>query len=111
MFKAELAQNRILASLPQRESSRLLPGSKLLQIRPNDVLFHPGERLRYVYFPSASREAVRKWALKHLLETFFEGSPEKVVEALVREHRDVSDEELERMAQLIDRARREAKRK
>lgn len=51
MLKAELLKNKILASLPQRESSRLLPGSKLLQIRPNDVLFRPGERLRYVYFP------------------------------------------------------------
>ena len=72
---------------------------------------HAEEQLRYVYFPAASRQAVRKSALNHLLDTFFEGSPEKVVEALVREHRDVSDEELERMAQLIERARREVKRK
>src|SRR5262245_5414846 len=72
---------------------------------------HAEEQLRYVYFPAASRQAVRKSALKHLLETFFEGSPEKVVEALVREHSDVSDEELERMAQLIERARREARRR
>jgi BlaI family transcriptional regulator, penicillinase repressor len=72
---------------------------------------HAEEQLRYVYFPAASRQAVRKSALKHLLETFFEGSPEKVVEALVREDRAVSDEELERMAQLIERARREARRK
>ena len=72
---------------------------------------HAEEQLRYVYFPAASRQAVRKSALKHLLETFFEGSPEKVVEALVREERAVSDEELERMAQLIERARREARRK
>ena len=72
---------------------------------------HAEEQLRYVYFPAASRQAVRKSALKHLLETFFEGSPEKVVEALVHEHREVSDEELERMAQLIDRARREARRR
>ncbi|HEX5109246.1 MAG TPA: BlaI/MecI/CopY family transcriptional regulator [Vicinamibacterales bacterium] len=70
---------------------------------------HAEEQLRYVYFPAASRQAVRKSALKHLLETFFEGSPEKVVEALVREERAVSDEELERMAQLIERARREAR--
>ena len=72
---------------------------------------HAEEQLRYVYFPAASRQAVRKSALKHLLETFFEGSPEKVVEALVREDRTIPDEELERMAQLIERARREARRR
>ena len=72
---------------------------------------HAEEQLRYVYFPAASRQAVRKSALTHLLETFFEGSPEKVVEALVREDRAVPDEELERMAQLIERARREARRR
>ena len=73
---------------------------------------HDEEQLRYVYFPATSRQVVRKSALKHLLETFFDGSPEKVVEALVRdERRSLSDEELERMAQLIDQARREGRRK
>jgi predicted transcriptional regulator len=73
---------------------------------------HDEEQLRYVYFPATSRQVVRKSALKHLLKTFFDGSPEKVVEALVRdERRSLSDQELERMAQLIDQARREARHK
>jgi hypothetical protein len=55
---------------------------------------------------------VRKSALRHLLETFFDGSPEKVVEALVRdERRNLSNDELERIAQLIDEARREGRRR
>ena len=67
---------------------------------------HAEEQLRYVYFPATSRQVVRKSALRHLLETFFDGSPEKVVEALVRDdRRALSDEELERMALLIDQAR------
>jgi predicted transcriptional regulator len=71
---------------------------------------HAEEELRYVYFPATSRQVVRKSALRHLLDTFFDGSPEKVVEALVRdEHRSLSDEELERMARLIDDARREGR--
>ena len=50
--------------------------------------------------------------MKHLLDTFFEGSPEKVVEALVgRDGEHLSDDELERIAQLIERARREGRRK
>jgi predicted transcriptional regulator len=71
---------------------------------------HAEEQLRYVYFPATSRQVVRKSALTHLLDTFFDGSPEKVVEALVRdEHRSLSDEELERMVQLIEDARREGR--
>jgi predicted transcriptional regulator len=73
---------------------------------------HVEEGLRYVYFPIASRQVVRKSALRHLLETFFDGSPEKVVEALVRdERRNLSNDELERIAQLIDEARREGRRR
>ena len=75
-------------------------------------LRHEEEQLRYVYLPTASPQTVRRSALKHLLDTFFDGSPEKVVEALVgKERASMSDEELERMAQLIERARRERRRK
>jgi len=73
---------------------------------------HAEEQLRYVYFPAASRQVVRKSALRHLLETFFDGSPEKVVEALVRDdRRALSEDELERIARLIDHARREGRRR
>jgi BlaI family transcriptional regulator, penicillinase repressor len=75
-------------------------------------LRHEEEQLRYVYLPAESPQKVRRSAVKHLLETFFEGSPEKVVEALVgRDGERLSDEELDKMAQLIERARREGKRR
>jgi predicted transcriptional regulator len=73
---------------------------------------HEEHQLRYVYLPAASPQKARRSALNHLLDTFFEGSPEKVVEALIGTDRSrLSDEELERMAQLIDNARKEAKRR
>ena len=73
---------------------------------------HEEEQLRYVYLPAESPQKVRRSAVKHLVETFFEGSPEKVVEALVGRDGDrLSEEELDRIAQLIERARREGKRK
>jgi BlaI family penicillinase repressor len=75
-------------------------------------LRHEEERLRYVYVPAVSRQAVQKSALQHLVDTFFEGSPEQVVATLIgRERLKVSDEELERIAQLIERARQESRRK
>jgi predicted transcriptional regulator len=73
---------------------------------------HEEEQLRYVYLAAESPQKVRRSAVKHLVETFFEGSPEKVVEALVGRDGDrLSDEELDRIAQLIERARREGKRR
>jgi BlaI family transcriptional regulator, penicillinase repressor len=75
-------------------------------------LRHEAEQLRYVYLPAASPRRVRRSAVKHLLDTFFEGSPEKVVEALLgRDGLGVSDEALERIAELVERARREGRRK
>src|SRR6185503_9057975 len=46
---------------------------------------HDEEGLRYVYTPAVPRRSVRKSALRHLVETFFEGSTEKVVAALLGE--------------------------
>src|SRR5438034_1184434 len=44
---------------------------------------HEEEGPRYVYIPSIARHAARKSALRHLVNTFFEGSIEKVVAALL----------------------------
>jgi BlaI family transcriptional regulator, penicillinase repressor len=68
---------------------------------------HTEEELRYVYSPAGSPNTIRRSALKHLLHTFFEGSPEKVVEALVRDDpASFSEEELDRMARVIQAARK-----
>src|SRR5438093_11898817 len=69
---------------------------------------HEEDGQRYVYLPAVPRRAARKSALKHLVETFFDGSGEKTVAALLGgEGARVSDEELQRISQLIDRARKE----
>jgi BlaI family transcriptional regulator, penicillinase repressor len=68
---------------------------------------HEEQQLRYVYFPAASRKMARRSALEHLLDTFFEGSPAKVVEALLgRERSKLSCGGLERMARLVESARK-----
>jgi len=75
-------------------------------------LRHEADQLRYVYLPAAAPQKVRRSAVKHLLDTFFDGSPEKVVEALVgRDGPGISDDALDRIAELVERARREGKRK
>jgi BlaI family transcriptional regulator, penicillinase repressor len=71
---------------------------------------HHAEGLRYVYLPTIGRERAKRTAVKHLLKTYFNGSPEEIVAALL----DVSStrlthEELDRMAQMIEEAKREGK--
>src|ERR687891_1749419 len=67
---------------------------------------HEEEGLRYVYMPAVARTAARKSALRHLVDTFFDGSTEKAVAALLGgEGARLSEEELERIAELVAKAR------
>jgi predicted transcriptional regulator len=72
---------------------------------------HAEESLRYVYEPAVARHTARKSALRHLVDTFFDGSAEQAVAALLGgQGAKLSDEELERIAGLIDKARKEGSR-
>jgi BlaI family transcriptional regulator, penicillinase repressor len=67
---------------------------------------HEEQGVRYIYEPAVPRRAARKSALKHVVDTFFDGSVETVVGALLGEGARLSDEELNRIAELIKRARK-----
>jgi predicted transcriptional regulator len=72
---------------------------------------HEAEGPRYIYMPAVPRRAARKSALRHLVNTFFDGSAEKVVAALLGgEGTRLSDEELKRVADLVTKARKEGSR-
>jgi len=72
---------------------------------------HEEEGLRYVYSPAVARHAARKSALRHLVETFFDGSTEKTVAALLGgDASKLSDDELNRIAALVSKARKEGSR-
>ncbi len=69
---------------------------------------HEEQGLRYVYMPTVPRHSARKSALKHLVDTFFDGSSGKAVAALLGgEASRISDEDLERIAELLKTARSE----
>lgn len=72
---------------------------------------HDEQGLRYVYAPAVPRHAARKSALRHLVDTFFDGSAEKTVAALLGgESARLSDEELDRISDLIAKARKDGSR-
>jgi BlaI family transcriptional regulator, penicillinase repressor len=70
---------------------------------------HEEHGLRYIYVPTVPRHIARRSALRHLVETFFEGSAEKVVAALLGgEVSRISQEELDRLARLIKKDTKES---
>ena len=72
---------------------------------------HEEQGLRYVYMAAVPRGAARKSALRHLIDTFFDGSAEQVVGALLGgAGARLTDEELDRIAELVARARKDGAR-
>jgi predicted transcriptional regulator len=67
---------------------------------------HEQDGPRFVYTPVVRRQTARRSALRHVIDTFFDGSPERVVEALLGgEASKLSAEELERIEALVQKAR------
>src|SRR6267142_2479544 len=70
---------------------------------------HEEHGLRYVDIPTGPRDEAPRSALHHLVETFFEGSSEKLVAALLGgEAARISPEEFDRIARLISKSRKES---
>jgi predicted transcriptional regulator len=71
---------------------------------------HVVEGTHYVYVPQVSRSDARRSALTHLVRTFFGGNAGDAITALVDTSRaKLSDEELDRIARLIERAKKEGR--
>lgn len=65
---------------------------------------------RYVFSPVVSRTKARRSAMKTLVQTFFGGSAEEAVAALIDESRSkLSSAQLDRLADLIAAARKEGR--
>jgi len=71
---------------------------------------HESHGARYVFLPTVPREKARRSALKQLVQTFFDGSAEQAVVALLDlSASKLSDDELNRLSELIDQARKEGR--
>jgi BlaI family transcriptional regulator, penicillinase repressor len=68
---------------------------------------HEEEGKRYLYLPTQPRNAIASTALKNVLQTFFGGSLENAVKTFLSDtDANLSDEELDRMTQLLEEARK-----
>jgi predicted transcriptional regulator len=73
-------------------------------------LKHQQDGMKYVYLPRLSREKARQSALKQLVQTFFDGSTEQAVAAMLDMSRaKLSGEELDRLSKMIEQARKEGR--
>ena len=97
---------RAPASLVRKE----LPGdpasstvrTQLRILEQKGYVRHEEEGLRYVYRPVTPRHTARRSALRHLVETFFDGSAEQAVAALLGgEARHLTEPELDRIARIV----------
>ena len=69
-------------------------------------LRHQQDGPRYVFLPTVSRDRARRSALRNLVKTFFEGSTARAATALIDQGQ-LSEEEFNRLADAIEKARRE----
>ena len=100
----------VMAELPGEPNSSTVR-TQLRVLEDKGHVLHAEEGLRFVYAPAVPRHAARKSALKHLVETFFDGSAEQVVAAVLGgEASRLSDADLERISELIEKARKDGSR-
>ncbi len=96
----------VLSDLPS-DLSYSTVRAQLRVLEEKGHVHHEDIGLRYVYAPTVPRHEVRQSALKHLVDTFFEGSTHKVVAALLgSEGTRISQDELDRISELVEKARK-----
>jgi predicted transcriptional regulator len=99
----------VLADLPDPPSYSAVR-ALLRVLEEKGQLRHEQQGPRYVFLPTIPRERARRSALKQLVHTFFDGSTEQAVAALLDlSSRKLSDTELDGLARIIDQAREEGR--
>ena|SRR5579871_2408716 len=96
-------------ALPERPSYSAVR-AMLRVLEEKGHVRHEEQGLRYIYIPTLARDKATRSAVRHLLDTFFNGSAEQAVAALLdASASELRGDELDRLAQLIERARKEGR--
>lgn len=98
----------VLAELPEPPGySAVRAMLRLLEEKGH--IRHEQDGPRYVYLPTVNREKARRTAMRHLVRTFFDGSTEDAVAALLQSDSGIGEGELSRLSKLIDDAKKEGR--
>jgi predicted transcriptional regulator len=110
LFRLERATvAQVLAELPDPPTYSAVRGMLRL-LEDKGFITHERDGLRYVYLPAGDTSQARRSALRHMVNTFFGGSSESAVAALLDlPETGLSADERERMMRLIRKARSEGR--
>lgn len=104
--RGRASASEIHAALPDAPSYSAVR-AKLRVLEEKGHVRHEEESLRYVYLPTLARDTARRSALRHMVSTFFEGSVEEAVAALLDlSAARLSAKDLDRIARLVAEARK-----
>jgi predicted transcriptional regulator len=94
----------VQAELPDKPSysaTRVL----MQRLHKKGLLKYQTDGPRYVYSATTPRSDAGRTALRRLVRTFFDGSKVRTMTALLGSTEDLSDEELDELERLIEKAR------
>ncbi|MCI0435668.1 MAG: BlaI/MecI/CopY family transcriptional regulator [Gemmatimonadetes bacterium] len=104
--RGEATVSEVLDDLPDAPSYSAVR-AMLRKLEEKGHLEHDARGPRYVYRPTLPREAAQDTAVQRLVRTFFEGSPSKMVAAILdSSSAELTEEELDELSALIEQARR-----
>lgn len=107
--RGEASAAEIRATLPDPPSYSAVRALLAILVDKGQ-LKHRAESGRYLYAPTRRRDQVGRSALRRVLDTFFEGSLEKAVAALLQgTDANLSEHDLKSLSRLIQQARKEGR--
>ena len=102
--------NEVLERLPDPPTYTTIRGL-LRVLEAKGHVRHEDDGGRYVYFPTLTKQRAAKSMLHHVVSTFFDDSPSRAMAALLGTERAVTGEELDRLAELVEQARKREKKR
>ena len=103
--RGESTVSEIMEALPDPPTYSAVR-SILRILMEKDLITHREDGPRYVYLPAVNTDRARDDALKHVIRTFFDGSAEQAVAAVLRvSDAQLSDTEIEQLRDKIKKAR------
>lgn len=100
--------NEVLEQMPDAPTYTTVRGL-LRVLESKGQVRHEDDGGRYVYYPVVTKQSAAKSVLRNVVSTFFDGSPSEAMAALLGGEKKISGEELDRLAELVERARRKEK--
>ncbi len=107
--KKQADARQVQAEMPDTPSYSALR-TMLRILEEKGHLTHKQKGRKYIYCPVVAPEKARRSAMRNMLDTFFDGSVAGAVASLLDTHHDkLSGEELDRLSQMIEKARKDGK--